>query len=70
MLVILFQKKGIESDEEKVSKVLEWPQPKSREEIRHFSGFVGYYRKFIIFFFKNSQTCNRSYAYNTKEKPK
>ena len=43
----IVSEKGIESDEEKVSKVLGWPQPKSREEIRQFLGFVGYYRKFI-----------------------
>lgn len=43
----IVSEKGIEPDEEKVSKVLEWPQSKSREEIRQFLGFVGYYRKFI-----------------------
>lgn len=48
----IVSEKGIEPDEEKVSKVLEWPQPKSREEIRQFLGFVGYYRKFIKNFSK------------------
>lgn len=41
----IVSEKDIEPDEERVSTVLEWPQPKTREKIRQFLGFVGYYRK-------------------------
>ena len=43
---------GIETDPEKIQKVLDWPQPKTPEEIRQFLGFAGYYRKFVKNFAK------------------
>ena len=43
---------GIEPDEDKISKVKEWPRPTTSEEVRKFLGFVGYYRKFIQNFSK------------------
>lgn len=43
---------GIEPDEEKIDKVMQWPQPKSKEDVRRFLGFVGYYRKFVKNFAK------------------
>lgn len=43
---------GIEADPEKTEKVLNWPQPKSPEEVRKFIGFIGYYRRFIPNFSK------------------
>lgn len=39
--------KGVETDPEKVEKVLTWPTPQSPEEVRRFIGFVGYYRRFV-----------------------
>ena len=38
---------GIETDQEKVEKVLNWTTPQSAEDVRRFIGFVGYYRRFI-----------------------
>jgi hypothetical protein len=38
---------GVETDPEKTSKIMQWPQPQNREEIRTFLGFVGYYRKYV-----------------------
>ena len=43
---------GIEPDGEKIAKVLDWPTPTSREQVRQFLGFIGYYRKFIRDFAK------------------
>jgi hypothetical protein len=47
--------KGIETDPEKTEKVLNWPQPKTPEEVRKFIGFIGYYRRFIPNFSKISR---------------
>ena len=44
--------KGIEPDDEKIEKVVTWPKPTTKEEVRQFLGFVGYYRKFVKDFSK------------------
>ena len=41
---------GIETDPEKVEKIVNWPTPKSPEEVRQFLGFAGYYRRFCKIF--------------------
>ena len=51
----IVSEEGIETDPDKVQKVLDWPTPKSPEEIRRFIGFIGYYRKFIPNFSKISK---------------
>lgn len=38
---------GVKTDERKIKKVLQWPIPKSMEDLRSFLGLCGYYRKFI-----------------------
>ncbi|KAK3106463.1 hypothetical protein FSP39_020529 [Pinctada imbricata] len=43
---------GIEPDQDKIQKVIDWPKPTSKEEVRSFLGFVGYYRKFVQNFSK------------------
>lgn len=37
---------GIETDPDKIDKIVNWPTPKSAEDIRQFLGFCGYYRRF------------------------
>ncbi|KAK3106295.1 hypothetical protein FSP39_017215 [Pinctada imbricata] len=43
----IVSEKGIEPDEEKIKKVIDWPKPTNKEDVRSFLGFVGYYRKFV-----------------------
>ncbi|KOM57691.1 hypothetical protein LR48_Vigan11g072400 [Vigna angularis] len=38
---------GVEMGREKVSAVLEWPEPRNIKELRGFLGLTGYYRRFI-----------------------
>ena len=48
----IVSEKGIEPDDDKIDKVVNWPKPTTREQIRQFLGFVGYYRKFVKDFSK------------------
>lgn len=47
--------KGIEIDQGKTDKVVNWPTPTTPEDVRRFLGFVGYYRHFIHNFSKISR---------------
>jgi len=38
---------GIEMEEEKVDRVLSWPEPKNMKDVRKFLGLANYYRRFI-----------------------
>ena len=38
---------GIEADPEKCDKVVNWPTPRTPEEVRQLLGFAGYYRRFV-----------------------
>ena len=43
----IVSERGIEIDPDKTEKVINWPKPKTPEDVRRFLGFVGYYRRFI-----------------------
>ena len=49
---------GTQPDPAKIEKVMEWPRPKTPEDVRQFLGFIGYYRKFIQDFSKISMPLN------------
>ena len=38
---------GIATDPAKTERVASWPTPTSKQEVQHFLGFAGYYRKFV-----------------------
>lgn len=38
---------GVETDPEKIEKIIKWPTPETPEQVRQFIGFAGYYRRFI-----------------------
>ena len=46
-LGVVIGPKGIEMEEEKVDRVLSWPEPKNVKDIRKFLGLTNYYRRFI-----------------------
>ena len=43
---------GVEVDAEKVKNVINWPKPKNGDEVRQFTAFAGYYRRFVKDFSK------------------
>ena len=46
-LGVVIEPKGIEMEEEKVNRVLSWPEPKNIKDVRKFLGPANYYRRFI-----------------------
>ena len=48
----IVSEKGIRADPEKIDKVKNWPTPKNAEEVRKFTSFAGYYRRFVKDFSK------------------
>jgi len=38
-------KKGVTTDEEKISFVKDWPVPRTKKQVRNFLRFCSYYRK-------------------------
>jgi len=46
-LGVIIGPNGIEMEEEKVDRVLSWPEPKNAKDVRKFLGLANYYRRFI-----------------------
>ena len=47
--------KGISTNPKKIEAVSKWPTPKTVYDVRSFLGFVGYYRRFIKNFSRNTK---------------
>ena len=43
---------GVQTDPDKISKIVNWPTPRSTDEVRSFLCFAGYYRRFVSNFSK------------------
>jgi len=57
-LGVVIGPKGIEMEEEKVDRVLSWPEPKNVKDIRKFLGLTNYYRRFIKDFAQVARSIN------------
>ncbi|XP_062606710.1 uncharacterized protein LOC134268467 [Saccostrea cucullata] len=61
---------GVETDPDKISKVVDWPTPTNPEEIRKFIGFAGYFRRFIQNFSQISKPLTELFPSTSKKKKK
>lgn len=51
----IIDREGVHMMNDKVKAIMEWPAPKSIEEVRSFLGTIGYYRRFIRMFSEIAQ---------------
>ena len=58
----------METDPEKVEKVVNWPVPSTPEDVRRFIGFAGYYRRFIKNFSQISRPLTELMPSTSKKK--
>jgi len=54
-LGVIISENKVQMDEEKLSRVLEWPVPTKVKQVQAFLGFVNFYRRFIENFTKMSK---------------
>jgi len=57
-LGVVIGPKRIEMEEEKVYRVLSWPEPKNVKDVRKFLGLANYYRRFIKDFARVARPIN------------
>jgi len=57
---------GIEMEEEKVNRVLSWPELKNVKDVRKFLGLANYYRRFIKDFARVTRPINMLTRKNVK----
>ncbi len=46
-LGFIFTDKGVEMEEDRISTILNWPEPESVREVQSFLGFTNFYRRFV-----------------------
>jgi hypothetical protein len=51
--------KGVECDPDKIFDVRDWPEPKSKTELKIYLGFCGYFIKFIVNFSEIAASFNK-----------
>ena len=66
----IISEQGVETDPEKIDKIINWPTPTNPEEVRKFIGFTGYYRRFIQHFSQISKPLTELMPVNNKKKTK
>ena len=57
-LGVVIELNGIEMEEEKVDRVLSWPEPKNVKDVRKFLDLTNYYRRFIKDFAQVARSIN------------
>ena len=57
-LGVVIELNGIEMEEEKVDRVLSWPEPKNVKDVRKFLDLTNYYRRFIKDFARVARPIN------------
>ena len=50
---------GVECDPDKIVDARDWPEPKSKTELKSYLGFCGYFRKFIENFSEIAASLNK-----------
>ena len=55
----IVSERGVQADPEKIDKIRNWPNPKNAEEVRKFTSFAGYYRRFVKDFQKSPNLSQR-----------
>jgi len=58
---------GIETDNEKINDIKNWPKPATVTELRSFLGFANYYRRFIHHFSNKAQDLEEILVKSSKE---
>ena len=66
----IVSEEGISTDPEKVKKVADWPVPTTRDEVRTFLGFTGYFRRFIKSYADTARPLNDLLVGNCNSKKK
>ena len=46
-LGFILKDKGVEMEEDRISTILNWPEPESVREVQSFLGFANFYRQFV-----------------------
>lgn len=64
----IISENGVETDPEKIDKIVNWPTPSTAEEVRKFIGFAGYYRRFIHHFSQISKPLTELMPVHSKKK--
>ena len=54
----IVSERGVQADPEKIDKIRNWPNPKNAVEVRKFTSFAGYYRRFVKDFSKITTEMN------------
>lgn len=67
-MLAIVSAEGIEPDDDKITKVKNWPTPSNSEDVRKFLGFVSYYRTFILNFSKIARPITSLIRTTTKSK--
>ena len=58
--------KGLEADQEKLKKIMEWPAPTNKKQVHTFMGFLNWIRKFVPQVSTHTMVLNKLIAKNAR----